>query len=154
MEKNKKQKEPQLHLGLEYTGNKTLERIRYKSRKFFIFLDQFAFWRSPLLWLFLFVNIVIGYLFFTSFHSASNLPPTIPLLYYLPSAKSIIVPTDYVPMTFGIHWILQAVCIYLAAKQFYRLKLFSNFILLSATLSSLLFFVAIFKSITVTLPSV
>jgi hypothetical protein len=151
MKEDKKQREKQLSLGIEYRGNKTVERIHYKSRRIFLLLDQFAFWRSPLLWLLIFVNAGLGYLFLSLFFSADT-PPTIPLMYYLANESDALVPAISLPFFVAAHFVLQAAGVYVAGRMYYKLKQYSRFLLMASIVVTMLFYATMFKSLTLTLP--
>jgi hypothetical protein len=152
MRKDKEEKEKQLPLEIEYKGNKTFERLHYKSSKLFIILDQFAFWRSPLLWLLIFVNIGLAYGFMHLYLSIEA-PPAVPLLYYLSDDKDIPVPALSLPLFLLVHSVLQCTGVYVSARMYYKLKQYSRFIMLASILVTLLFYATMFKSLTLTLPS-
>lgn len=152
MKKNKEDKEKQLPLEIEYKGNKTFERLHYKSSKIFVILDQFAFWRSPLLWLLIFVNLGLSYAFLHLYYSVDT-PPAIPFLYYIPDDNDVLVPTVSLPLFLLAHSVLQFICVYISAKMYYKLKHYSRFIILASILVTLFFYTTMFKSLMLTLPS-
>lgn len=152
MKKDKEEKEKQLPLNIEYKGIKTFERLHYRSSKIFAILDQFAFWRSPLLWLLIYVNLLLSYIFLRHYYTVDT-PPTIPLLYYLPNDNDILVSSSSLPLFLLAHSVLQFTGIYISAKMYYKLKQYSKFIILASLLVTLFFYTAMFKSLILTLPS-
>lgn len=151
--KSKREKEPQLRLGLEYSGNKLFDYLRYRINKWIIVLDQFSFWRSPLLWLVIFMNGTFTYGVFHLLLTERSFPPTIPLLYYLPDPSAALFSVTQIPYLILFYLIGQAILVYLSARLFYRAKDLSSFTLFTASLITLLFFVTLYKSILLIRPA-
>ncbi|MDD3661482.1 MAG: hypothetical protein PHG63_00265 [Candidatus Dojkabacteria bacterium] len=150
--KNKKQKDTQMPLHLRYSGIRVLDVLRFKISRTAVLLDHFSFWRSPLLWLIIFINITVSYLCLAYLFRRPDLPPAIPLLYFSHETSTVQVTQSTVYTLFFAHLVVQALVLYSAARLFYKVKHVSFFILISALLTAFLFYTTILKSILLTLP--
>lgn len=144
-------KEPQLVLGLKYSENRFLRFFLYRAQKFTLLLDQLSFWRSPILWLLIFTNGMLFYLLYPSLIS-EKLPPGIPIFNYALTTNSVLFPSENLFYFLGAFLGAQLFSVYIASRTYYRLKQLSLFILLSSILSTFLFGVTMYKSISLTLP--
>lgn len=144
-------KEPQLALGLKYSENRIIRFILYRARRISLILDQLTFWRSPVLWLLLFLNGVLIYSLLPLLTS-DKLPPDVPIFYYGLTTETILFPSDWLEYLFAGFLATQFVSILVSSGLYYRLKQLSFFILLSSILTTFLFGITVFKSVTLTLP--
>ena len=152
METKRKNDEPQIKMGLKFSGSKVLEYLRHRLRTVTTLLDQYTFWRSPILWLILFMNVVFTYVILTQILKTNLLPPSIPLFYYTSKSAPLLIEVDIIPYIIVIYLSLQMIGIFVASKLYFRLKTLSTFTLLVCILATFLFYLALYKSITLTLP--
>ncbi len=153
MTASKSKSEPQLQLGLHFSGLRLLEYIRFRFKKLLIFLDQLSFWRAPALWLIFFLNGTASYMLFNTIRSErSVLPPNIPLLFFADTTYGSLLSTDSLMHVLIIQLLFQLLIVILAFRISLRLKQLSKFMLIISILSSTLFYITLYKSLWLTLP--
>ncbi len=142
-----KKKEPQMKMGLKYSGN-ILNRIKYRLLKISAFLDQFKFWRSPLLWFDIFINAAATTYSTTWIYSNwDKLPDEITFFYYFSNeSKRFISLTDVINTIF-IYLFIQLVSVILAYKISSRFRPLATFLLVCIAITSVTFFISLYKSL-------
>ena len=143
--------DPQLALGLSFKGSRLLEFMKYKVGKFMILLDEVSYWRQPLLYLIMFIDGILGYWLFSIVLRSGLLPPKVPLLFYSVKTDTLIRSNDTL-FLFLFLLALHVLAIYISSKLFYRFRQLSTFILLACCFSSIIFFISVYKSLSLTFP--
>lgn len=138
----------QIPLGIKQKGIPFIQRFIYRMRKTSLLLDRFAYWRSPLLWLVIFINLVCGIaLIVIMFQNWGLLPQQIPILYYHQTQElRFISPTLIVEIIF-IQVFLQFVTLILGGRIVYKYKRISIYTLIISCISSVAFFASVYKAI-------
>ena len=146
--KKSKKKQTQIKMGLKYSGGSIFKRIRYRISKFSILLDQYMFWRTPLLWFDIFLNVTATILSTTWIYSNwDKLPDKVSLWYYFfDDIKRFNSSTDIINLIF-IHLAIQTVSLLLAYKISPRFRPLATFLLVCICIASLSFYIAIYKSL-------
>lgn len=151
MKKSSKESDPQLSLGLSFKDLRLVEYARYRISKTLIMLDEVSFWRLPVLYFMICIDLTVGYWLYFSVIRSGLLPPFIPILYYAPQVDTITASNDILGLYFFLI-ALHILLVYVASKLFYRLRPLSVLVLLGCILTTLLFTVTIYKSASLTLP--
>ena len=152
MSKTKNQSKPQLKLGLGYSGSKFFQFISYRIKRYVVLLEQFSYWRSPLVWLLIFLNVVFSYAIISFSSSAHSLPPEISLFHYAGRLQDILFDSSLIPILVVIFGLIQFIVLLISSHIHYKLRDLSQFILAISVLLTILFFLSLYKSISVTLP--
>lgn len=146
--KKLKFKRPQIEMGLKYSGSSLLGAVHFRLKKFSTLFNQFIFWRSPLLWFIVFVNAsATTFLTTWIYANMDKLPSEITFHYYLfeQSAKFITI-TDTINKIF-VHIFIQFVTLIIASRISPRFRQLSTFILVCSAITSLAFFLALYKAL-------
>lgn len=139
-------KEPQIDMGLKYHGIPFIQKFLYRIRRFSIFLDQFNYWRLPLLWLLIFLTaassaILTLYLF----TNIENLPEQLPLLNSLSTPKDRLFYSSQITILLMINISIQIVTVIIGMKLFFKSKQITTMLLIISVLASIFLFIGIFK---------
>lgn len=144
----KSKKESQMEMGLRYSGSNLFKLIRYRLSKISTLLDQYMFWRSPLLWFVIFINI--GATVFSTtwiYSNITKLPDQVALFYFnFDQSNRFIEIPDLVTFIF-LNLGLQVVTVMLASKVSTRFKPLSSFLLTCSAITSLAFYIALYKAL-------
>jgi hypothetical protein len=151
MKQKKTESDPQLSLGLSFKDARLLEYIRYRVSKLMIVLDEISFWRLPSLYLVLFVDGTIAYWLFFSILKGHELPPVIPILNFSPQVDTLTATGDILTLFFFLI-VLHILSVYVSGKLFYRFRHLSVLLLSGCVLSSILYVLTVYKTISLTLP--
>jgi hypothetical protein len=141
-------KQPQIQMGLKFSGSSLFKKIRYKLSSISTLLDQYMFWRSPLLWFIVFVNA--GSTIFATTWLYSNLdklPDQIALFYYHFDQSNRFLNTQDLTSFIFLNVFIQAVMIIIASKVSQRFKPLSTFLLTCAAITSITFYIALYKAL-------
>jgi hypothetical protein len=142
----------QLNMDLKFSRLSFIHKIIYKAKKSSVILDQFNYWRSPILWLQIFVitfTTVYGAIFI--YQKRTELPNTIPFFFFQQDVTARFIPTDSVLILMAVNIIFQFFSIYVASKTFFKFKFLSTFILINSIVSNIIFNLALFKVLRMTL---
>ena len=153
MSTSKKNDKPQMSLGLEYSGNRLLQFLSFRTKKYVNIIEQFSYWRSPLVWLLIFLNVVFAYSLISFVSGTAGIPPEIPLFPFSPQIDGVMFDTSLVSTLVIIFGLTQFIVILISFRLYYKLKDLSQFVLAISALLTVLFFLALYKSIEITLPT-
>ncbi len=150
---SKPKKETQMKLGIKYHGIPFFQRIKSRVWKTSVVLEQFVYWRSPLVWLSVFVNASFSILVATWFFSKTDvMPPFVPLFYYFHEIERTMIASSYIPLIIGVNVLMQLLLMIINAKIFLTSRGLSRFLMCCTTLIALLFYAAIYKTISLSIP--
>lgn len=150
MNQNHKDSDPQLPLGLSFKSSRLIEYLKYRVNKVLVFLDEISFWRLPVLYFVLFIDGTVAYWIIFTVLRWHQLPPQIPILYFSPQVNTLTATSDILTL-FLFLMVLHVLAIYVSAKLFYKFRQLSVFLLIGCVLSSVLYFLTLYKSISLTL---
>jgi hypothetical protein len=149
---NKDLKEPQLDMNLKFSNFAFVNKIIYRLKKSTAFLDQFNFWRSPVLWLQIFVitfTTIYGAIFI--YQKRTLLPDEIPLFFFQQETTARFINIDAVLILMAGNILLQIISIFISSRVFFKFKFLSHFVLLNSIVSNIVFNLALFKVLRLTL---
>lgn len=151
MSKNTPHKDSQLTLGLSFRNSRFAEYVRYKITKLLILLDEVTFSRLPVLYLVIFIDATLGYWLYFIVLGSQKLPPYFPILYFSPQVDTLTATSDMLNLFFFL-LSLHFLSIYVSSRIFYKLRQLSILLLLCCILTSVLFFITVYKSASLSLP--
>ena len=146
--KNRKKKQTQIKMGLKYTGGSIFKKIQFRISRFSILLDQYMFWRTPLLWFDIFLNVAASIFATTWIYSNTDkLPGEVSLWYYFfEDIRRFSSSTDIISLVF-IHLTIQMITLVIAYKISPRFRPLATFLLVCICITSISFYIAIYKSL-------
>jgi hypothetical protein len=141
-------KQTQISMSLKFPGSNLFKQIKHRFSKISTLLDQYMFWRSPLLWFIVFVNAGSTILITTWIYSnLDKLPDQVSIFYYHFNQSSRFIETTDITSFIFLNIFLQIVMILIASKVSQRFKPLSTFLLTCSTITSITFYIAIYKSL-------
>lgn len=144
----KSKKQAQLKMGLKFPGSSIVKAIQDRLSKISTLLDQYMFWRSPALWFIIFINVGASIFYSTwIFSNSDKLPEEIALFYYNFDPAERFMAIDDIPGLIFVNILIQAITIILTSKVSSRFKPLSTFMLTVSSLSSVSFYLALYKAI-------
>ncbi|MFH1547135.1 MAG: hypothetical protein ABIC57_01460 [bacterium] len=144
----REKRQKQIKMGLKYTGGNIFQKIQFRISKFSTLLDQYLFWRTPILWFDVFINIAAS-IFVTTwlYTNYNNLPEDVSLWYFFfDESRRFVSLTEIINLVF-IHLLIQAITLLIAYKVSSRFRPLANFLLVCICIASLTFYIALYKSL-------
>ncbi len=150
--RTKEEERPQMGMDLQFSRFSFLHKLLYQLKRSAWVLEQFSFWRSPILWLQIFVTTfttIYGAIFI--YQKRIDLPDKIPLLYFRQDVASRLINTDTVLIILAVNVALQIVSIFVSSRIYFKFKFLSHFLILCSIISNIFFNLALFKVLRLTL---
>jgi hypothetical protein len=145
-------KPKQIDMNLKYSNFSFLNKWFYKLRKSAMMLEQFNFWRSPLLWLQIFtVSFTTIYSAIFLYQRRTDLPNQISLFYFQQNPDLRYINTDSILILIAVNILFQLISMFISSKVFFKCKFLSNFVLINSIFSNIFLNIAIFKILRLTL---
>jgi len=145
---SRKSKQPQIQMGLKFSGNSVIKVLQYRITRLSAILDQYLFWRTPLLWFNIFLNVAASTYTLTWLYSnLDKLPREVSLWYYFLEESNRFYSSSNIPELLIVNAVFQAISLLLAHKVSQRFRPLSMFLLICICIASITFYLALYKSI-------
>ncbi|MBN2101111.1 hypothetical protein JW710_04465 [Candidatus Dojkabacteria bacterium] len=141
-----KEKPSQLGLGIKYKGSPFLQRVSLRYRRISRIMDQFSYWRSPVLWLAIFLNTSLSIITAVYFYNnITKIPSSIALFYYYQSPSKRFINSTNVILIVLTNLIVQLFAIIVGGRLYFKSKTLAYFIQTISIITTLALFISIYK---------